>query len=115
MSKVNFLFKIILVGNSGVGKTSMLKYFNNGERVFPEYNINAPTIGIDFITKTINQDNKRIKLQIWDTSGQERFKCITTAYFKGANGCIFVFTICFDSSYSFIWIIFIILEVCVPS
>lgn len=93
MNKGPFLFKIILVGNSGVGKTSMLKYFNNGETVFPEYNINAPTIGIDFITKTIHQDKKRIKLQIWDTSGQERFNCITTGYFKGANSCIFVFSL----------------------
>ncbi|CAL5995667.1 Rab11 [Hexamita inflata] len=89
MNEYDFLFKIIVVGSQQSGKS----YFINKLRQ-AEYTEYKPTIGVDFMLKTIqvvHQDKKyNIKLQIWDTAGQERFQTITTAYFRGANG-IFLF------------------------
>uniref|UniRef100_A0A5K3FYT9 Ras-related protein Rab-10 n=1 Tax=Mesocestoides corti TaxID=53468 RepID=A0A5K3FYT9_MESCO len=76
----DYLFKLLLIGDSGVGKTSLLFQFT-------EQQFNATfiaTIGIDFKIRTIDVDGKKIKLQIWDTAGQERFRTITTAYYRGA-------------------------------
>ncbi|CAL5995683.1 Rab11 [Hexamita inflata] len=89
MNEYDYLFKIIVVGSQQSGKS----YFINKLRQV-EYKEYKPTIGVDFMLKTIqvvHQDKKyNIKLQIWDTAGQERFQAITTAYFRGANG-IFLF------------------------
>uniref|UniRef100_A0A8C9ABM8 small monomeric GTPase n=1 Tax=Prolemur simus TaxID=1328070 RepID=A0A8C9ABM8_PROSS len=76
----DYLFKLLLIGDSGVGKTCVL--FRFSEDAFNSTFIS--TIGIDFKIRTIELDGKRIKLQIWDTAGQERFRTITTAYYRGA-------------------------------
>ncbi|KAJ8311569.1 hypothetical protein KUTeg_010924 [Tegillarca granosa] len=76
----DYLFKLLLIGDSGVGKTCVL--FRFSEDAFNSTFIS--TIGIDFKIRTIELDGKKIKLQIWDTAGQERFRTITTAYYRGA-------------------------------
>ena len=81
------MFKIVLVGDSGVGKSSILLRF--ADDTFTESYIS--TIGVDFRFKTIEVDGKVAKLQIWDTAGQERFKTITSAYYRGADGVFLVF------------------------
>merc|ERR1719453_588760 len=80
----DYLFRIILVGDSNVGKSCLLKRFT--EDVFHENQAN--TIGVDFGIKTIEVDGKLVKLQIWDTAGQERFKTITQSYYRGCHGTI---------------------------
>lgn len=85
----DYLFKLLLIGDSGVGKTSVL--FRFSEDAFNTTFIS--TIGIDFKIRTIEMDGKRIKLQIWDTAGQERFRTITTAYYRGAMGIILVYDV----------------------
>ncbi|XP_042640525.1 ras-related protein Rab-13 isoform X2 [Tyto alba] len=74
------LFKLLLIGDSGVGKTCLIIRF--AEDNFTSTYIS--TIGIDFKIRTVDIDGKKIKLQVWDTAGQERFKTITTAYYRGA-------------------------------
>ncbi|OMJ81863.1 hypothetical protein SteCoe_17562 [Stentor coeruleus] len=83
----DYLFKIVLVGDSGVGKSCLLLRF--ADDTFSESYIS--TIGVDFRFKTLSIDGQIIKLQIWDTAGQERFKTITSAYYRGADGVILVF------------------------
>uniref|UniRef100_A0AAY4AN69 Ras-related protein Rab-13 n=1 Tax=Denticeps clupeoides TaxID=299321 RepID=A0AAY4AN69_9TELE len=93
--KYDFLFKLLLIGDSGVGKTCLIIRF-------AEDNFNSTyisTIGIDFKVKTIDVDGKKVKLQIWDTAGQERFKTITTAYYRGAMGIILVYDITDEKSF----------------
>ena len=83
------LFKILLLGDSGVGKSSIIiRYIENN---FSNNLMNS--IGVDFKLKNIEVDSKKIKLQIWDTAGQERFKTITTSYYKGAHAILVVFDI----------------------
>lgn len=89
------LFKLLLIGDSGVGKTCVL--FRFSEDAFNSTFIS--TIGIDFKIKTIELDGKKIKLQIWDTAGQERFRTITTAYYRGAMGIMLVYDITNDKSF----------------
>lgn len=88
--------KLLLIGNSGVGKSSMLLRF--ADNAFNETYIN--TIGIDFKTRLVDMDSKRIKLQIWDTAGQERFQSLQTLYYRGANGIVLVYDICDAKSFS---------------
>merc|ERR1712032_667118 len=83
------LFKLLLIGDSGVGKTCIL--FRFSDDAFNTTFIS--TIGIDFKIKTIDINGKRVKLQIWDTAGQERFHTITTSYYRGANGIMLVYDI----------------------
>ena len=83
------LFKILLIGNSGVGKSSILLKFATSS--FSESYIQ--TIGVDFKTKTIEHEGKNYKLQVWDTAGQERFKSIMNAYYRGANAVIIVYDV----------------------
>lgn len=80
----DYLFKVLLIGNSGVGKSSLLLRF--ADDVF--HDSFMPTIGVDFKIRTIEVDGKVIKLQIWDTAGQDRFKTITSSYYRGAHGII---------------------------
>jgi|TARA_B110000305_G_scaffold200730_1_gene228101 Ras-related protein Rab-1A len=94
---------MLLIGNSGVGKSCLLvRYavsinviFNNlhitQENSFNENFFN--TIGVDFKIKTIQMDGQNIKLQIWDTAGQERFRTLTASYYRGAHGIIVVFDV----------------------
>lgn len=85
----DYLFKLLLIGDSGVGKTSIL--FKFSEDTFSPAFIS--TIGIDFKIRTITVDGKKIKLQVWDTAGQERFRTITTAYYRGAMGIMLVYDV----------------------
>lgn len=85
----DYLFKIIVVGNSGVGKSSLLFRFIDGEF----YENQLPTIGVDFKRKTIEHEDKSIKLQIWDTAGQERFGTVCVMYYKCANGALIVYDV----------------------
>ena len=85
----DYLFKLLLIGNSSVGKSSLL--FRFVENVWDDNFV--PTIGVDFKLKTLEINGKKVKLQIWDTAGQERFRNITSAYYRGANGVFIVYDI----------------------
>ena len=91
----DYLFKLILLGDSGVGKTSLLLRF--ADDTFNDTFL--PTIGIDFKIKTLNLDGKIIKLQIWDTAGQLRYRFITSAYYRGAEGIIIVYDVTDQTSF----------------
>ncbi|KAF4519988.1 hypothetical protein B566_EDAN005488 [Ephemera danica] len=91
----DFLFKIVLIGDCGVGKTCVVQRFKSG--TFVERHGN--TIGVDFSMKTVMVDGKKVKLQIWDTAGQERFRTITQSYYRSANGVIIVYDITKRSSF----------------
>jgi Ras-related protein Rab-10 len=85
----DLLFKLLLIGDSGVGKTCLL--FRFSDDAFNTTFIS--TIGIDFKIKTVELGGKKIKLQIWDTAGQERFHTITTSYYRGAMGIMLVYDV----------------------
>lgn len=85
----DFLFKVVLIGDSGVGKSNLLTRFTKNE-----FNLESKsTIGVEFATKTIAVNDKKIKAQIWDTAGQERYRAITSAYYRGAVGALLVYDI----------------------
>lgn len=83
----DYLFKILMIGDSGVGKSALLNRYCDD---FYSDNY-ISTIGVDFKVKTIEVNGLTIKLQIWDTAGQERFKSITSSYYRGANAILCVF------------------------
>ncbi|CDR96730.1 Rab1a, putative [Babesia bigemina] len=85
----DYLFKLVLVGDSGVGKSCVLLRF--ADDTFTDSYIT--TIGVDFRFRTIEVGGRRVKLQIWDTAGQERFRTITSAYYRGADGIVVVYDI----------------------
>ena len=85
----DFLFKILLIGDYGVGKSSLVARYTDG--TFNEYYIS--TIGVDFKIKTINVDGFAVKLQIWDPSSSERFRPITRSYYRGAHGIVVLYDI----------------------
>ena len=86
-------FKIVLIGDSGVGKSQIIKRLIDGPDVdFKEYQ-HTSTIGIDFRIKKIKVGGKTCSLQIWDTAGQERFRSIIKTYYRGADGIIFVYDV----------------------
>lgn len=91
----DFLIKLLLIGDSGVGKSCLLLRFCD-DAYTPSF---ITTIGIDFKIRTIELDGKRIKLQIWDTAGQERFRTITTAYYRGAMGILLVYDVTDEKSF----------------
>eukprot|EP00745_Piridium_sociabile_P039646 TRINITY_DN74499_c0_g2_i1.p1 TRINITY_DN74499_c0_g2~~TRINITY_DN74499_c0_g2_i1.p1 ORF type:complete len:144 (+),score=10.86 TRINITY_DN74499_c0_g2_i1:83-514(+) len=92
------LFKLVLIGDSGVGKSCVLLRF--ADDAFTDSYIT--TIGVDFRFRTITVDQKIIKLQIWDTAGQERFRTITSAYYRGADGIVMVYDTTERSSFDHI-------------
>jgi Ras-related protein Rab-1A len=85
--KFDYIFKIIVVGEPHVGKSNVISRFCDG--YFNDEIIS--TIGIDFRIKTITIDNKQIKIQIWDTAGQEKYKSMLQSYYNGADGVLFIF------------------------
>ncbi|CAD8197573.1 unnamed protein product [Paramecium octaurelia] len=89
IKEYDYLFKLVIIGNSGVGKSSLLLRFADDQ--FSESYLT--TIGVDFRFRTLPIDGKNVKLQIWDTAGQERFRTITSAYYKGADGIVMVYDV----------------------
>ncbi|KAM8908517.1 ras-related protein Rab-19-like [Spinachia spinachia] len=83
----DFLFKIILIGDSNVGKTCLVQNFKSG--IFSERQQN--TIGVDFTVRTVDIEGKKVKMQVWDTAGQERFRTITQSYYRSAHGAIIAY------------------------
>lgn len=92
----DYMFKILIIGNSSVGKTSFL--FRYADDSFTSAFVS--TVGIDFKVKTVFRREKRMKLQIWDTAGQERYRTITTAYYRGAMGFILMYDVTNEESFN---------------
>ncbi|CAF0740646.1 unnamed protein product [Adineta steineri] len=92
----DYMFKLLIIGNSSVGKTSFL--FRYADDSFTSAFVS--TVGIDFKVKTVFRQDKRVKLQIWDTAGQERYRTITTAYYRGAMGFILMYDITNEESFN---------------
>ncbi|KAH7914062.1 Rab11 in complex with Fip3 rab binding domain, partial [Hygrophoropsis aurantiaca] len=92
----NYLFKVILVGDSGVGKSNLVTRFTKDE-----FNVDSrATIGIEFATRPMKvSDGKTVKIQIWDTAGQERYRAITAAHYRGAVGALIVYDITKHASF----------------
>ncbi|XP_010675441.2 ras-related protein RABA1f [Beta vulgaris subsp. vulgaris] len=85
----DYLFKVVLIGDSGVGKSNLLSRFTRNE-----FNLESKsTIGVEFATRSIHVDDKIVKAQIWDTAGQERYRAITSAYYRGAVGALLVYDV----------------------
>ncbi|KAL8223697.1 hypothetical protein R6Q57_019172 [Mikania cordata] len=83
----DYLFKVVLIGDSGVGKSNLLSKFTRNEFSLES----KSTIGVEFSTRSIRVDDNVIKAQIWDTAGQERYRAITSAYYRGAVGALLVY------------------------
>src|SRR5438552_4082923 len=86
----NFLFKYIIVGDSGVGKSCLMSRFVNDKFIISH----DMTIGVEFGSRVIDIEGKKIKIQLWDTAGQESFKSITLSYYRGSTGII----LCYDTT-----------------
>ena len=98
MSRQNsfdYMYKLLIVGDTGVGKTNILLNLVDGQ--FDGSHL--ATIGVDFKVKTLVLDGKRVKLRIWDTAGQERFRTITAAYYRGADGIVLVYDVTNENSF----------------
>ncbi|KAI7741762.1 hypothetical protein M8C21_000606 [Ambrosia artemisiifolia] len=85
----DYLFKLVLIGDSGVGKSNLLSRFTRNEFSLES----KSTIGVEFATRSIRVDEKVVKAQIWDTAGQERYRAITSAYYRGAVGALLVYDV----------------------
>ena len=83
------MLKVIILGDSGVGKTSLMQQFVN-KKFFSQY---KATIGADFLTKELTLDNRKVVLQIWDTAGQERFQSLGVAFYRGADCCVLMYDV----------------------
>ncbi len=85
----DMIFKVVLIGDSGVGKSNLLSRYLKNEFSYDT----KTTVGVEFGAKKVEIDEFKIKVQIWDTAGQERYKSITNAYYKGAKGALLVYDI----------------------
>ncbi|KAH0513899.1 Ras-related protein Rab-30 [Microtus ochrogaster] len=115
MEDYDFLFKIVLIGNAGVGKTCLVRRFTQTGHQAEYSNASYPsrrtgwaglfppgqgaTIGVDFMIKTVEINGEKVKLQIWDTAGQERFRSITQSYYRSANALILTYDITCEESF----------------
>jgi len=95
-AEYDYLFKLIIIGDSGIGKSCLLNRFSDD--IFTDEYVS--TIGVDFKIRTIELDGRVCKLQIWDTAGQERFRTITSSYYRGAHGIIIVYDITNPETFS---------------
>lgn len=87
--KIDYVFKVVLIGDSAVGKSQLLSRFARNE-----FSLDSKaTIGVEFQTRTLTVDHKTIKAQIWDTAGQERYRAVTSAYYRGSLGAMLVYDI----------------------
>ncbi|CAN6454180.1 unnamed protein product [Victoria cruziana] len=85
--KIDYVFKVVLIGDSAVGKSQLLARFARNE-----FSLDSKaTIGVEFQTRTLTIDHKTVKAQIWDTAGQERYRAVTSAYYRGAVGAMLVY------------------------
>ncbi|KAF6158299.1 hypothetical protein GIB67_022379 [Kingdonia uniflora] len=97
----DYLFKVVLIGDSGVGKSNLLSRFTRNEFSLES----KSTIGVEFATRSLNVDGKVVKAQIWDTAGQERYlnkfgyRAITSAYYRGAVGALLVYDVTRHSTF----------------
>lgn len=93
----DFIFKIVLLGDSGVGKSNLVFRFTKNE-----FNKDSKsTIGVEFATKTVQiEDDKLVKAQIWDTAGQERYRSIASSYYRGAVGALLVYDVTDRNSFN---------------
>ncbi|KAE8726101.1 Ras-related protein RABA3 [Hibiscus syriacus] len=87
--KIDYVYKVVVIGDSAVGKTQILSRFTKNEFCFDS----KSTIGVEFQTRTVTIKNKLVKAQIWDTAGQERYRAVTSAYYRGALGAMLVYDI----------------------
>ncbi|KAI5062211.1 hypothetical protein GOP47_0023234 [Adiantum capillus-veneris] len=87
--KIDYVFKVVLIGDSAVGKSQLLNRYARNEFTLDS----KATIGVEFQTRTIVVDQKTVKAQIWDTAGQERYRAVTSAYYRGAVGAMLVYDI----------------------
>jgi len=88
-SRKKVLLKVIILGDSGVGKTLLMNQYVN-KKFNAQY---KATIGADFLTKEVTVDDRLVTMQIWDTAGQERFQSLGVAFYRGADSCVLVFDV----------------------
>lgn len=91
----DYLFKIVMIGDSGVGKTNIMTKFSRN--IFSQ--TSKATIGVDFASRSISIDDKHIKIQIWDTAGQERYRAITSSYYRNSSGIMLVYDITNENTF----------------
>lgn len=96
MSSKKLLLKIVLVGESGVGKSSLLHMFVRGQ---PPADT-APTVGLDFLTKEVQLESRAATLQLWDSAGQEKFRSMIASFFRGSDGVLIVFDVTNAASFA---------------
>ncbi|XP_011023129.1 PREDICTED: ras-related protein RABA3-like [Populus euphratica] len=89
VERIDYVFKVVVIGDSAVGKTQILSRFTKNEFCFDS----KSTIGVEFQTRTVTIKGKVIKAQIWDTAGQERYRAVTSAYYRGALGAMLLYDI----------------------
>ena len=93
--KEEYKFKVVIVGDSSVGKTNLVKRFMNNTFIKDS----KATVGVEFMSKTFVVNKKVFKVELWDTAGQERYKAITAAYYKGAKGAMIVYDVTSKSTF----------------
>ena len=107
-AEYDYLFKVVLIGDSGVGKSNLLSRFTRNE-----FSLDSKsTIGVEFATKSIQAEGKTIKAQIWDTAGQERYRAITSAHYRRAVGALLVYDV---RLYVLLHINLPVFEICIPN